>query len=63
MYKGHMDKAKGGRFEGGRWGWVGWEVCGGVKMETIVLEQQLKKRKKKNFIIQFIFLSIIFNTI
>ena len=24
MYKGHMDKAKQGRSEGGRWGWVGW---------------------------------------
>ena len=24
MYKRHMDKAKGVRFEGGRWGWVGW---------------------------------------
>ena len=23
MYKGPMDKAKGGRFDGGRWGWVG----------------------------------------
>ena len=23
MYEGHMDKAKGGVFEGGRWGWVG----------------------------------------
>ena len=23
MYKGHMDKAKGGRIESGRWGWVG----------------------------------------
>ena len=23
MYKGHMDKAKGSRLEGGRWGWVG----------------------------------------
>ena len=23
MYKGHMDKAKGGRFEGGRRRWVG----------------------------------------
>ena len=22
MYKGHMDKDKEGRFEGGRWGWV-----------------------------------------
>ena len=26
-----MDKAKGGRIKGGRWGWVGWEVgMGGV---------------------------------
>ena len=24
MYKGHVDKAKGGGFKGGRWGWVGW---------------------------------------
>ena len=24
MYKGHMDKTKGGRIEGGRWGWLGW---------------------------------------
>ena len=23
MCKGHMDKAKGGRFMGGRWAWVG----------------------------------------
>ena len=23
MYKRHMDKAKGGRFKGGKWGWVG----------------------------------------
>ena len=23
MYKGHTDKAKGGRIEGGRWGWLG----------------------------------------
>ena len=37
MYEGHMDKAKGGRFEGGR------GDCGGVKMETTVLEQQFKK--------------------
>ena len=28
-YRGHMDKAKGGRFEGGRHGWVGWEVMVG----------------------------------
>ena len=38
MYRGHMDKAKGSRFEGGRQGWVG-RGHGGVKMETIVLEQ------------------------
>ena len=25
MYEGHMDKAKGNRFEGGRKGWVRWE--------------------------------------
>ena len=37
MYEGHMDKAKGGG--------MGWH--GGVKMETIVLEQQLKKKRKR----------------
>ena len=36
MYKGHMDKAKGGSFKGGRLGWSG--ECGGVKMETTVFE-------------------------
>ena len=39
MYKGHMDKAKVGRIEGRRWGWVEWGV-GVRKMETTVLEQQ-----------------------
>ena len=34
-----MDKAKGVRFKGGRWGW-GAGGHGGVKMETTVLEQQ-----------------------
>ena len=24
IYKGPMDKDKGGRIEGGRWEWVGW---------------------------------------
>ena len=38
-----MDKAKGGRFEGGRWGWVGQGGRGGGKMDTTILEQQLKK--------------------
>ena len=44
MYKGHMDKAKAGRIEGGRQGCVEWGGVGG-KMEAIVLEQQLNKRK------------------
>ena len=39
MYKGHMDKAKEGRFKGGR-GMGGVGGCGGVEMETTVLEQQ-----------------------
>ena len=26
MYKGPLDKAKGGSFKGGRWGWVRWEA-------------------------------------
>ena len=46
MYKGHMDKAKWGRFEGRRWGWVEQSGCGGVKMETTVLEQQQQKKHK-----------------
>ena len=30
IYKGHMDKAKGCRYEGERWGWVGkWGMVGG----------------------------------
>ena len=40
MYEGHMDKAKGDGFKGGRQGWVGHGGCGGVKMETILLDQQ-----------------------
>ena len=46
MYKGHMDKVKGGRFEVGG-GMGGEREHGGVKMEMTVLEQQFKKRKKK----------------
>ena len=26
VYKGHVDKAKAGRFKGGRQGWVGWRA-------------------------------------
>ena len=40
MYEGHMDKAKGGRFEGGRQGWVGLGDMAGGKMKTTVLKQQ-----------------------
>ena len=29
-----------GSIKGGKWGWLGWGVSGGGKMETIVLEQQ-----------------------
>ena len=39
MYKGPMDKAKGVRMEGGRWGWVAGE-SGDRKMETTVFEKQ-----------------------
>ena len=39
MYKGHMDKTKGGRIKGGKWGWLGGGELWG-EMETIVLEQQ-----------------------
>ena len=39
MYKGHMDKDKRGRSKGGRQGWIG--GCGGVKMETTVLEHKI----------------------
>ena len=48
MGKGHQrtcikdtwTKPKGGRINGGRWGWLGWGVSGGGKVETTVLEQQ-----------------------
>ena len=40
MYKGHMDKAKEGRIEGGRQGWLEWEGVVVGEMETTVLEQQ-----------------------
>ena len=36
---GHVDKTKGGRIEGGKWGWLGWGRVMG-EMETTVLEQQ-----------------------
>ena len=41
MYKGYMDKAKGGRFKGGRQGWVGWGENGDNWTGTTI-----KKMKK-----------------
>ena len=43
MYKGHMDKAKGGMFQGGRKGWVGADR--GVKMEKPYLNNSNKKKE------------------
>ena len=37
MYKGHMDKAKGGGIEGGRWEWVGWGGLLGGKWRQLYL--------------------------
>ena len=39
-------KPKRGRIEGGRWGWMGQGRLMGGKMETTVLEQQLKNKIK-----------------
>ena len=47
MYEGHMGKAKGGGFEGGGGdGWCRW--CGGVKMETMYLNNNKKINKNSN---------------
>ena len=37
MYKGHMDKIKGGRIQGGKWGWLGWEGVVGGKWRQVYL--------------------------
>ena len=37
IYKGYMDKAKGGKIEDGRWGWLGWK------------KKQKKKEKLRSF--------------
>ena len=43
IYKGHMDrhmdKIKGRRIKGAKWGWLVWRGSGGGEMETTVLEQ------------------------
>ena len=46
MYKGQIDEAKGGRIEGGRWGWV-WQ--GGVEEEIgdNCTWKTIKKRKRE----------------
>ena len=47
MYKGHMDKAKGGRIEGGRQGWMErGEVVGG-KWTQLYLNNNKKNKNKK----------------
>ena len=46
VYEGHMDKAKGGWDQGWEVGMAGVEGSCGGKIETILLEQQLKKKKK-----------------
>ena len=45
MYKGHMDEAKGGRIEGGKWGCLRWGVVVGEKWRQLYLNN--KKMWKK----------------
>ena len=51
MYKGHMEKAKRHKFEGGRQGWVGWGCVRGVKNGDNCTWTTIKKclEKKKNY--------------
>ena len=42
-----MDKAQGGRLNGGRWGWVGQEEVVGWKWRQLYLNNNLKKGKLK----------------
>ena len=37
MYKGQVEKAKGCRIEGARWGWLGWEGVVGGKWRQLNL--------------------------
>ena len=51
MYKGPMDKPKGGRIEGGRWGWAGRGKAVAGKWRQLYLnntKKRLKKKKRKN---------------
>ena len=47
MYKGHIDKAKGCSFEGGRWGWVGWGNRVDRKWRQLYLNNNKKIFKKQ----------------
>ena len=47
MYKAQMEKAKGGRFEGGWWVWVGWEADVGCKWRQLYLNNN-KINKRPN---------------
>ena len=38
-------KPKGGRIEGGRWGWVGWEKVVAGKWRQLYLNNNKKKKK------------------
>ena len=43
-HEGPMDKAKGGRFKGGRWGWVGWRAMVGEKWRHLFLNDNNNKK-------------------
>ena len=44
----NMDKAKGGRFKDGRWGWVGWEGVVEGKWRQAYLNNNKKCLKVKD---------------
>ena len=50
MYKGHTDKAKVGRFEGGRHRWVGWRGMVGRKWRQLYLNNNRKNFKKEIYV-------------
>ena len=45
----HVDKAKGGRIEGGRWGWLGWLGVVRGKWRHLYLNNNKKERKKEKW--------------
>ena len=47
VYEGHIDKAKGGDFEGGRQGWVGRGGVGRWKWRQLYLNNNKKERRKE----------------